>query len=184
MAIERFGRLDILVNCAGIVIYGEVPDYDEADWDTVLEVNLKGPFLMARSTIPHMRQVGGGAIVNLASIQATMSQPSVSAYAASKGGLLSLTRVLSLDHAKDNIRVNAISPGSVLTPMLRYGAEIFAPEDPEAGLEAWGRSHPIGRVTMPHEVASLVLFLCSSEAPTITGGNYSIDGGVSAKAGV
>jgi NAD(P)-dependent dehydrogenase (short-subunit alcohol dehydrogenase family) len=182
--VKSFGRLDVLVNNAGVVRYGEVPDFGEDDWDFVVDTNLKGVFLMSKYAIPVMRQRGGGAIVNAASVQAFASQHLVAAYSASKGGVVSITRTLALDHAKDNIRVNCYCPGSVLTPMLRYAAQVFAADDPDAAVELWGRNHPIGRVIEPEEVAKLILFLASADASAITGSPHFVDGGLLAKLGV
>ncbi len=148
-AVNAFGGLDILVNNAGIVRYGTVVDTPESDWDRVLATNLKGPFLMAKAAIPEMRRRGGGAIVNTASVQAFASQQLVAAYSASKGGVVALTKTMALDHAVDNIRVNAIAPGSVETGMLRQGAELFAPDDPAAEMQSWGKLHPLGYLAQP-----------------------------------
>ena len=176
VAEERFGGVDYLVNNAGVVIYGEVPEFREEDWDTVVDTNLKGQYLMSKYAIPSMRSRGGGAIVNLASVQALISQREVAAYAASKGGIVSLTKTLALDHAKDKIRVNSVLPGSVRTPMLR-----LAPGDPEATVAQWGRLHPRGTVIEPEEIASVVVFLLSDEASAVTGAPYIVDAGLSAQ---
>jgi NAD(P)-dependent dehydrogenase (short-subunit alcohol dehydrogenase family) len=177
----RLGGLDVLVNNAGVVRYGELPDLSEEDWDLQLDTNLKGPYLMARFAIPIMRERGGGAIVNLSSGQAVASQPLVAAYSASKAGVVAMTKTMAIDHGKDNIRVNCVLPGSVRTPMLRQGAELFGPSDPEAAMEAWGSEHPIGRVIEPEEVASVILFLASDEAAAVTGAAYLADGGLTAR---
>jgi NAD(P)-dependent dehydrogenase (short-subunit alcohol dehydrogenase family) len=182
--VETLGGLDVLVNNAGVVRYGELPDLSEQDWDLMLDTNLKGPFLMAKHAIPAMRERGGGAIVNLASVQAVVSQPLVAAYAASKGGVVSLTRTMAIDHAKDGIRVNSVLPGSVRTPMLRYGAGLFEPGDPEGAIEAWGHTHPIDRVIEPEEVARVILFLASDDAAVITGAPHFVDGGLAVRAAV
>ncbi len=179
--VERFGGVDLLVNNAGVVIYGEVPEFREEDWDTVIDTNLKGQFLMSKYAIPEMRHRGGGSIVNLASVQALISQREVAAYAASKGGIVSLTKTLALDHAKDRIRVNSVLPGSVRTPMLRHAAEL-APGDPEETIEQWGRIHPRGTVIEPVEIAAVVLFLLSDAASAVTGAAYVADAGLSAQA--
>ncbi|MDA8290102.1 MAG: glucose 1-dehydrogenase [Actinomycetota bacterium] len=183
-AVERtvgeLGGVDFLVNNAGVVIYGEVPDITEAEWDTVVDTNLKGQFLMSKYAIPEMRRRGGGAIVNFSSVQALISQREVAAYAASKGGVVSLTKTLALDHAKDKIRVNCVLPGSVRTPMLWHAAEL-APGDPEETIEQWGRIHPRGTVIEPEEIASVVLFLLSSDASAVTGAAYVADAGLSAQ---
>jgi len=179
--VEELGGLDLLVNNAGVVIYGEVPEFREEDWDIVLDTNLKGQFLMSKFAIPEMRRRGGGAIVNLASVQALISQRKVAAYAASKGGVVSLTKTLALDHAKDKIRVNCVLPGSVRTPMLRHAAEL-GPGNPEQTIEQWGRIHPRGTVIEPEEIAAVVLFLLSSDASAVTGAAYVADAGLSAQA--
>lgn len=179
--VERFGGLDFLVNNAGVVIYGEVPEFREEDWDTVVGTNLKGQFLMSKYAIPELRRRGGGSIVNLASVQALISQREVAAYAASKGGIVSLTKTLALDHAKDDIRVNCVLSGSVRTPMLWHAAEL-APGDPEQTIEMWGRVHPRGTVIEPEEIAAVVLFLLSSDASAVTGAAYVADAGLSAQA--
>lgn len=180
VAEEKYGGVDYLVNNAGVVIYGEVPEFKEADWDTVVDTNLKGQYLMSKYAIPSMRSRGGGAIVNLASVQALISQREVAAYAASKGGIVSLTKTLALDHAKDKIRVNSVLPGSVRTPMLRHAAEL-APGDPEATVAQWGRLHPRGTVIEPEEIANVVVFLLSDEASAVTGAPYIVDAGLSAQ---
>jgi meso-butanediol dehydrogenase / (S,S)-butanediol dehydrogenase / diacetyl reductase len=180
-AVESFGGLDLVVNNAGVVIYGEVPDFREDDWDTVVDTNLKGQFLISKYAIPKIRERGGGAIVNLASVQALVSQREVAAYAASKGGIVALTKTLALDHAKDNIRVNCVLPGSVRTPMLQHAAEL-APGDPEETIAQWGRIHPRGTVIEPEEIAAVVLFLLSDDASAVTGAGYVADAGLSAQA--
>jgi meso-butanediol dehydrogenase / (S,S)-butanediol dehydrogenase / diacetyl reductase len=180
-ATQSFGGLDLLVNNAGVVIYGEVPGYREQDWDTVVDTNLKGQFLMAKYAIPRMRERGGGAIVNLASVQAIASQREVASYAASKGGVVSLTKSLALDHALDRIRVNCVLPGSVRTPMLQRAAEL-AEGDPEQTIAAWGRIHPRGTVIEPEEIAAVVLFLLSSDSSAMTGAAVVADAGLTAQA--
>ncbi len=182
---ERFGGLDVLVNVAGVVRYGEVPDFSEDEWDLVLDTNLKGTYLTAKYSIPAMRARGGGAIVNFASVQAFASQPLVAAYSASKGAVVAMTRTLALDHAKDNIRVNCVCPGSVETPMLRYGAEqLDNSRDPGEVMKEWGTQHPIGRLIQPADVAGLVAFLASDDAAVITGAPHLVDGGLLSRLGV
>jgi NAD(P)-dependent dehydrogenase (short-subunit alcohol dehydrogenase family) len=178
------GGLDAVVCNAGIQRYGTVESTVLAEWDDVIDTNLKGPFLVARFSVPKLRERGGGAIVNTASVQAFASQESVVAYSASKGGVVAMTRTMALDHAKDRIRVNAIAPGSVRTPMLEWAAGLFVPEDPQGAIESWGANHPLGSVIEPEEVASLIAFLASSEASAVTGATYLVDAGLLAKIGI
>lgn len=180
----ELGGIDVLVNNAGVVRYGTVDEFAEADWDLVMDTNVKGTFLTVKHAVPAMRRRGGGAIVNTASTQAFASQPLVAAYTASKGAVVALTRTLALDHAKDNIRVNCVCPGSVQTPMLQYGAELLVDGDAQQTMQEWGRLHPLGRLIQPEEVAALIAFLASDDAAAITGAPYLVDGGLLAKLGV
>lgn len=177
-AVRVFGGVDVLHNNAGVNKYGTVVDLAAEDWDWILGVNLRATFLTCKYAIPAMRKRGGGAIVNTASVQAFASQKTVAAYAASKGGIVSLTTTIALDHARENIRCNCIAPGSVHTPMLDEAASTFGGDRPDAMLAQWGDMHPIGRVGRPEEVALLVRFLASNDAAFITGACYRIDGGL------
>ncbi len=178
-AVDTFGGIDVLYNNAGVVRYGTVVDLSEEDWDYQLNINLKAAFLTCKYAIPEMIKRGAGAIVNTASAQAFASQKTVAAYAASKGGVVSFTSSVALDHAGDNIRCNCIAPGSIQTPMLDSAAKLFGPEDnPGQAITDWGKLHPLGRVGRPEEVAQLVLFLASDDASFCTGGCYRIEGGL------
>jgi NAD(P)-dependent dehydrogenase (short-subunit alcohol dehydrogenase family) len=182
LAAERYGGVDILVNSAGIQRYGTVVDTSEELWDEVLAVNLKGMFLAAKRCVPEMRRRGGGAIVNVASVQALAVQTGVAAYAASKGGVVALTKAIAVDHAADNIRCNAVCPGSVDTPMLRSAADLFKGESSDDELiRSWGRSHPLGRVARPEEVAEVIAFLAGDRASFVTGAELNVDGGLLAQ---
>jgi NAD(P)-dependent dehydrogenase (short-subunit alcohol dehydrogenase family) len=173
--IDRFGGVDILVNNAGIQHYGTVTDTPEEEWDRVLAVNLKSAFLCAKYAIPSMLSRGGGVIVNLASVQAFVSQQKVAPYTTSKTALLGLTRSIAVDYAP-TIRCVAICPGTVDTPMLR-GAIQQSP-NPQEVLEECNQMHPVKRIGTPEEIAELVLFVCSSKAGFITGQPIRIDGGL------
>jgi NAD(P)-dependent dehydrogenase (short-subunit alcohol dehydrogenase family) len=174
----EFGGVDVLHNNAGIQAYGTVVEMPEAEWDRVMNINLKGSFLTCKHAIPHMKKRGGGAIVNTASVQAFASQRTVAAYSASKGAILSFTKTVALDHAPDNIRCNCIAPGSVHTPMLEWAAELFGKDNPKQAIANWGKLHPLGRVARPEEVAALVLFLSCDESSFCTGACYTVDGGL------
>ena len=184
-AVQEYGGIDILVNCAGIQRYGNVVDTEEDVWDEVIAINMKGIFLSCKYAIPELRKRGGGAIVNISSVQAFASQTEVVAYTASKGGINAMTRAMALDHAAENIRINVVCPASIDTPMLRWAADLFKGDNnQEHVLEGWGRMHPIGRLGKPEEVAELVAFLASDRASFMTGTEVKIDGGMLAALGV
>jgi NAD(P)-dependent dehydrogenase (short-subunit alcohol dehydrogenase family) len=184
-AIARWGGVDILVNSAAVQPYGTVETMDEAEWDRTLAINLKGAYLASHFLIPEMRRRGGGAIINIASVQGIACQTNVAAYVASKGGLLALTRAMALDHAKDGIRVNAVCPASIDTPMLRFAAsENLAGRTEDEVVASWGSAHPIGRVGLPADVGAMVAFLAGPRASFCTGGEYKVDGGLLAKLAV
>ena len=170
---EHFGGLHILVNNAGIMGYGTVLTASDEDWERIIGINLKGVFLCSRAAIPHMQAGGGGSIVCISSISGVMAQPNQVIYNASKHGVIGLVRCMALDFAQDDIRVNAVCPGMMLTPMLTYL--------PEERLAAAAQANMLKRGGDPAEVAQLVLFLASDEASYITGSIHVADGGETAQ---
>jgi NAD(P)-dependent dehydrogenase (short-subunit alcohol dehydrogenase family) len=177
---DTYGRIDGLINCAGIQTYGSVVDTTEEIWDKTFNVNVKSMFLTAKHVAPIMIAQKSGSIVNISSVQSLMSQKTVVAYAASKGAINALTRASAIDLAIDNVRVNAILPGSVDTPMLRTSADMHRGEKSvEEVLSDWGAGHPLGRIAKSSEVGDLAVFLVSAESAFITGQSIAIDGGLS-----
>ncbi len=175
-AVRTFGTLNILVNNAGVGAFGKpLHETDDATWDEVLAVNLTGAFRMTRAAIPAMLKAGGGSIVNISSIASLVGIPLLPAYAATKGGLDSLTRCLAIDYAKQGIRCNSVCPGLVDTPMA--AGLMNNPVQLAQVLAAY----PMGRAGMPEEVAKLVLYLASDESAWVTGSIFPIDGGMTAQ---
>jgi NAD(P)-dependent dehydrogenase (short-subunit alcohol dehydrogenase family) len=172
------GTISGLLNSAGIELHGDVTEVPEEDWDKVFAINVKAIFLLSKHVIPHMVANGGGSVVNMSSIQALATQAGVAAYAATKGAVLSLTRVMALDHGKQNIRVTAICPGTIETPLAHANARYWNPQNPEAVLAEWGSKHALNRIGQPLEVARLAAFLISDESSFITGSYHLVDGGL------
>ncbi|MCX5516739.1 SDR family NAD(P)-dependent oxidoreductase [Kaistia algarum] len=167
-----------LFNCAGLELHGTVVEMPESDWDRVMGINLKAIFLLSKHVIPHLVANGGGAVVNMSSIHAHATSQQVAAYAATKGAVLSMTRAMALDHGKDKVRVVAICPGAIETPLLRANAASFNPENPEAKIAEWAAEHALDRLGQPIEIAKAVAFLLSDDASFITGSNHLVDGGM------
>jgi NAD(P)-dependent dehydrogenase (short-subunit alcohol dehydrogenase family) len=175
--------LNWLVYSAGIQLYGTVAETSIEEWDRVQAVNARGAFLAAHFAVPHLPR--GGSIVHVSSVQGISCQTGVAAYAASKGTLDALTRAMALDHAPEGIRVNAVLPGTVDTPMVRASAAMFGNgKTVDAVIREWGRLHPMGRVAQPREVAEAIAFLLSDEASFITGATLAVDGGLLAQLSV
>jgi len=183
---DRFGGLDIVVNSAAVHPYGTATSTDFETWNKAMSVNIGSIYLTAHFGIPEMIKRGGGAIVNVSSVQGFACQQNVAAYATTKGAIHTLTRSLALDYARSGIRVNSVSPGSIRTPILEKAArgENGTDADVEAAYKRFGEAHPIGRIGEPEEVAELIAFLCSSKAGFCTGADYKIDGGLTAGIGV
>ncbi len=182
-AVSEWGGVDILCNNVGIQpanSYLPAHEFPEEMWDRIINVNLKSFFLMAKYSVPEMKKRGGGVIINTASVQGLQSMKGVSAYAASKGGALSLTRQLALEYAEDNIRVLAVNPGTIDTPLVVEAVD-FMGADLEGLKKLWGKAHPMGRIGQPREIANVVLFLASDKASFMTGEYVCVDGGMMAK---
>jgi NAD(P)-dependent dehydrogenase (short-subunit alcohol dehydrogenase family) len=179
-AVDTFGSINVLHNNAAIALGATVVDTTDELWNQVLDVNLGGIYRGCKYAIPHMIQNGGGSIINSSSVQALRGFAGWAAYAAAKGGIISLTQQVALEYAKHNIRVNCIAPGTIMTPMNERLFE--EAEDPEALIETWNRMHPIGRFGQPEEVAEVVLFLASDASSFVTGHCLVVDGGLCVKA--
>jgi dihydroanticapsin dehydrogenase len=168
--------IDVLFNNAGILVEGTIEDVSETDWDRIMDVNVKGVFLMSKHVIPVMLRRRGGAIVNNASCSGLVGDRNAIAYNTSKGAVVLMTKCMALDYAKKNIRVNCVCPGEIDTPMFRQEAKAR-----KMPLEEYRKElceyHPIGRLGVPEEVANAVLFLASDDASFITGTAFSVDGG-------
>ena len=178
----RVGRLDALINAAGVWREGPVEDFSEEDFDLLLAVNLKAPFFMCAAAIPHLKETRG-CIVNIASDAGHQGNRNAAAYCASKAALTLLSKTLALDLAPDGIRVNAVSPGDIATPMLDFQAERYGEGDPQGYKRDLLKLYPQGagaRFIRPEEIAELVWFLCQPYAEAITGANLAMDFGLSA----
>ncbi|MCY3662157.1 MAG: SDR family NAD(P)-dependent oxidoreductase [bacterium] len=173
--VETSGRLDVLVNSAGILGSGTAEDTSLDQWHRVLDVNLTGVFLGCRAAVGHMRRSGGGAIVNLSSFAGLRGLVGMVSYATSKGGVITLTQSLAKDHAAEGIRVNAVCPGSVDTPMI--AAVVAAADDPEERLKRTVEGYLIERLGRPAEIAATIAYLASDDASFITGQALPVDGG-------
>lgn len=171
--VETYGRLDIMFANAGIAADGPIDELDETAWQKTIDINLTGVYLCDKYAIDQMRSQGGGVIVNCGSIHSHVGKSGVTAYAAAKGGVKLLTQTLAIDYGAQNIRVNAVCPGYIDTPLLKD-----IPDDKKQALVAL---HPIGRLGRAEEVASVVLFLASDESSFVTGASILVDGGYTAQ---
>jgi NAD(P)-dependent dehydrogenase (short-subunit alcohol dehydrogenase family) len=176
--LSAYGRLDVLVNNAGVELPKRITDTTEAEWDRLMNVNLKGVFLCSRAAIPVMRQQGGGVIVNVGSELGVVGGSEIAAYCASKGGVVQLTKAMAVDHAADGIRVNCVCPGPVATPLLE--ATIHGSTNPEEERLRILDKTLMKRLGQPKEIASAILFLASDDSSYVTGSVLLVDGGVTA----
>jgi NAD(P)-dependent dehydrogenase (short-subunit alcohol dehydrogenase family) len=178
-AAQTFGGIDVVFNNAGIGVFKGVAETTDEEWLRVIGVNLSGVFFGIRAAVPHLRRRGGGSIINTASVHSVATGADIAAYAASKGGVLALTRAAALDLAKDKIRVNCILPGAVDTPL--HWANLAAVGDPEEEARKVRQSEPVGRQGQPDEIAQCALFLASDASSFATGAPFIVDGGLLAK---
>ena len=174
---EKIGAINILVNNAGIAHIGKVDTTPEADFDRIMNVNVKGVYNCLHAAIPQFRKSNGGVIVNMASIAAWVGIPDRFAYSTAKGAVMAMTLSLAKDYLNENIRCNSISPARVHTPFVDGFISKTYPGKEAEIFDKLSQSQPIGRMGKPDEVAALALFLCSDEAGFITGSDYPIDGG-------
>lgn len=168
--VKKFGGLDILVNSAGVRTNGSITEIDEAAWDRTLDTNLRAVFVASRLAIPEMKKRGGGVILHIAARSGMLGQAGRAAYCASKGGMVTLTEAMAMDHAKDKIRVNCICPGPTRTPMV----DTSTPEK----VARYQTRVPMGRIGEPEDVAYAALYLASDEASMVTAAILPVDGGM------
>jgi NAD(P)-dependent dehydrogenase (short-subunit alcohol dehydrogenase family) len=174
--VDMYGRLDCAFNNAGVGPFGTTTDCSEEDWDITINVNLKGVWLCMKYEIQHMLSQGGGVIVNTASVGGLIGTPGIAAYTASKHGVIGLTKTAALEYVQAGIRVNAVCPGTVLTPLVERGLAANP-----AMKDALLSKHPIGRFGKTEEIAEAVVWLCSDAASYVTGIAFPVDGGVVAQ---
>jgi NAD(P)-dependent dehydrogenase (short-subunit alcohol dehydrogenase family) len=176
---EVFGPVEVLVNNAAVMPSGRIHETSPEDFDRCVRVNLRGAYLMSRAVIPDMLAGGRGSIIHMASVTGILGLPGLAAYSATKAALIGLTRAMSTDYARLGIRVNAVSPGTIDSPMLHHF--VAEQSNPQYFRRAFDEMHPIGRVGTIDEVANVFVFLASDEASFVTGANYEVDGGIGVK---
>lgn len=175
---DWFGDIHVLVNNAGIMVGGTAETSTEDDWDRIFSTNVRGVWLLSRAVLPHMRNAGGGSIINMSSVLGLNGGKARAAYSASKGAVTVLTKSMALDHAPDKIRVNCICPAYIRTELNESFAQ--SQPDPEAYLEMRRAQHPLGRFGEPEDVGPLAVYLASDESAWVTGAAMLVDGGYSA----
>jgi NAD(P)-dependent dehydrogenase (short-subunit alcohol dehydrogenase family) len=175
---RQFGALHVLVNNAGALHVGTIEATNEEDWDRLMTVNVKGPFLMSKAALPAFKRVGGGVIVNVGSVLGLLAMKDRAAYCASKGAVTLLTKAMAVDHARENVRVNCICPSLVETELVKGLFE--ANEEGAAAKKARLATIPLGRAGQPEDVAEMAVFLASEESSWLTGAAIPLDGGLSA----
>lgn len=178
-ALDAFGRIDVLVNNAAIAIIKPIADHSEEEWDRVMNINVKSLFWSAKVVVPVMKEQKGGLILNTGSISSVVGLGSQGAYGPSKGAVIQVTRQMAIDYAPFGIRVNAVCPGTVDTPLVRKAG--IDSGDPAKFLQGLESAHPIGRIAQPEEIAAFFLFLASDHARFFTGAVLMIDGGFTAQ---
>lgn len=175
-AVELLGGIDTLVNNAGVGSPGKLLDTTEEDWDRMMDVNVKGTFLVSKQALPHLLDSGRGCIINMGSVAGLVGIRDRTAYCASKGGIISLTRAIAVDYVADGIRCNAICPGTVETPWVDRMVATYP--DPEATRRTMVARQPMGRLGQPDEIARAAVYLASEDAAFVTGTSFVIDGGL------
>ncbi len=176
--VATYGKIDILFNNAAVTLPASVVDTTEEVWQKTMDIDLKGVFLPCKYAIPHMIENGGGVIINTSSMCGMVASPNQAPYSAAKGGVIALTRQMAIDYAGHNIRVNAVAPSEVRTPM--FLGFINRSPDPEKQMQNLIERIPLGRVAEPEELARVVLFLASDDSSYVTGVNLPVDGGLTA----
>lgn len=178
MALDAFGRLDVLFNNAGVMTSGDFAEWDEDRWDELLDINLRGMYLMCHAAVPAMLAAGGGSIINTSSVMAVLTEPGYEAYTTSKAGIVGLTKALAVSYTDRGLRVNCIQPGWIDTPMNRRLAEELGGMDKLTPLIR--QQQPLSRMITTREVGNLVAFLASDDSSGISGAAIPIDGAASA----
>lgn len=175
-ALKALGRLDIVINNAGVITRGDVTATSDADWSLSVGVNIEAPFRVCRAAIPILAAAGGGAIVNTSSCWGLSPGPNHAVYCMTKAALASLTQCMGMDHARQNVRINAVCPNEVNTPMLRTG---FAKRgfDPDTAVAELGKTVPLGRIAEPEDIADVMMFLVSDAARYMCGSLVEVNGG-------